>query len=141
MTEGSQTMAQLIDGYVEGLSNGKLMIPRCKKCNEWNWYPRDMCLHCGSSERELVEIRPKGTVFSWTRVRRALPPVQELETPYVVILVELSDATGVRVACRAATANVDPIIGQSIALHVSSSNPPYLIGVDELKPEDDTHSD
>jgi uncharacterized OB-fold protein len=141
MTEITQTMNELIDGYVKGLSTGKLMIPRCNECHEWNWYPREMCLRCGSSDRGLVEVRPEGTVFSWTRVQRALPPVQELETPYVILLVELSEANGVRVPCRAANTNVDPIIGQSIGLRMSSSKPPYLIGVDVLAVDDDIRSD
>jgi uncharacterized OB-fold protein len=121
------TGASLLEGYEVALREGQLRIPRCDSCRHWNWYPRDFCLNCGSADRSLVEVAKTGVVHTWTRVRRAVPPVQEIITPYVVVLVELRDAPGVRIPARFAPSETDPHIGQVVDLQIDSTDSTFVI--------------
>ena len=82
--------------FWNGTDKGELHAKRCSDCGRYQWPPRLGCPHCGSDQVEWVRVRPRGKVFSWTVIHRSQTPGFETETPYAVVLVELSDAEGVR---------------------------------------------
>jgi uncharacterized OB-fold protein len=82
--------------FWSGTDNGELRVKRCDDCMRHHWPPRLGCPYCGSGRLEWVAVSPKGEVFSWTVVHRSQTPGFETETPYAVVLVELSNARGVR---------------------------------------------
>jgi hypothetical protein len=45
--------------------------------------------------------------------------VQDLPVPYLIGLIELSDALGARVACRAEDAEREPVAGEAVELAVA----------------------
>jgi uncharacterized OB-fold protein len=122
------TVRELLEGWEQGLARGVIAIPRCENCGGWNWYPRSMCPACGSDRRALVELAPRGHIRNWTRVHRAFPPVQDLPVPYLVGLIELSDARGARVACRAEEPGREPVPGEPVELSVAypANGEPFL---------------
>ena len=83
--------------FWHGTDKGELHVKRCDDCCRYHWPPRLGCPYCGSGKAAIgSRVSPHGEVFSWTVVHRSQTPGFDTETPYAVVLVELSDAAGVR---------------------------------------------
>jgi uncharacterized OB-fold protein len=81
--------------FWEGIAAGELRLPRCSRCQRWQWYPDDAGPDCEGATYEWVSVGGGGTVHTMVRVNRSfLPGVRA--APYVVGLVELDDAPGIR---------------------------------------------
>ena len=55
-----------------------------------------MCPHCRASEHRWQELSGQGTVYSYTVVHQAFLPALADRIPYVVAVLELDGADGVR---------------------------------------------
>jgi uncharacterized protein len=89
-----------------GLRENKLLIQRCKGCQELRQPARPMCPMCTSLEWDTVESTGRGTVYSYVMPQH--PPMPMMEYPYIVALVELDE--GVRLAsnlCEIAPPDVE----------------------------------
>jgi len=77
--------------YWEGARQGRLLLQRCKECNQVQFPPRHQCIKCWSADLVWFESGGRGTVESFTIVRRA--PTAELREmiPYVVAAVSLAE--------------------------------------------------
>jgi uncharacterized OB-fold protein len=84
----------------KNLEEGILRLPRCENCKTWNWYPVPVCKHCQHDEFTWEPVSPSGELFSFSKVHRNFTGLDIGEVPYVVGLVELSEAGGVRLPCR-----------------------------------------
>lgn len=82
--------------FWKGLVENRLRIQRCRHCRSWQWGPEYICSTCHSFELEWVDVEPKGTIYSWTRIWQATQPALAGAIPYLVVLVELDAAPGVR---------------------------------------------
>ena len=70
--------------YWESAKNGKLLVKTCKACGKLHYYPRTICPHCLSSDTDWVEASGKGTIYTYSVMRRT-------ETPYVIAYVTLEE--------------------------------------------------
>ena len=77
--------------YWEGASQDKLLLQHCRDCGAKQFFPRFLCIACGSDNTDWVEASGKGTVHSFTVVHRAAFPEFQAQTPYVVALVDLEE--------------------------------------------------
>ena len=98
------------EAFWRGCRAQKLVIQRCKSCGQARFYPRIVCIACGSTDTELFEAAGSGTVFSYTIVYRAPSPAFKSDVPYVLAIVELKE--GVRmmtniVDCEPGAVRVD----------------------------------
>ena len=77
--------------YWEACKQGRLTLQRCSSCGHLQHYPRLLCVHCGG--RALVDVTAsgRGTVRSFTIIRRAVSAAFEADVPYVVALIELAE--------------------------------------------------
>lgn len=77
--------------FWDGMREGRLMLQRCASTGEHLFPPVTFCP--GSLETpEWVEVRGKGTVFSWITVRHPVPrDIYADDVPYVVALVTLDE--------------------------------------------------
>jgi len=82
--------------YWEGLRAGRLLLQRCRACERFQWGPEWICHRCLSFELEFVEIEPRGVIYSHQRVWHPVHPALADQGPYVIVLVELPHADGVR---------------------------------------------
>jgi uncharacterized protein len=71
-------------------AEGRLVLPRCEHCDAVIWYPRAFCPACGSLEVTWFDASGRGSVYSFTIVRRAAPPY-DASAPFVVAYVELEE--------------------------------------------------
>ena len=92
--------------YWAAAKDGQLLIKTCNACGEAHYYPREICPHCGSTDTEWREASGKGTIYSYSVMRRA-------EIPYVIAYVTLAE--GVTMMSNIVDADFDAIaIGKAV---------------------------
>ena len=86
--------------FFAAAARGELRIPRCRRCDRFQWYPPERCRACGSSELEWVQTSGRGTLFSFAVVRK--PLLRELAplVPFATGLVALAEDPAVRLVTR-----------------------------------------
>jgi uncharacterized OB-fold protein len=111
MTIDEMTKATDIEGFQpfwDAAASGELRFPVCLSCKKFHWYPMVRCPYCYGSDIEWKTIEPAGSVYSWTVVQRPFDTAFKNRTPYIVGLIEFSDAPGVRLITN--LIEVDPRI-------------------------------
>lgn len=103
--------------FWEAARDGRCVLPRCSRCGRWLWYPDAAGPDCPGASIEWAEIDGRGTVYSFTIVRRSFLPDQRGRAPYAVVLVDLDAAPGVRLVGNLPD-DVEPRIGQRVAFGV-----------------------
>jgi uncharacterized OB-fold protein len=93
--------------FWEGLRNGELRIQRCGDCGQHVFYPRSVCKHCLSERLEWVTASGRGTLYSYTIIRRAMNPAFQADVPYVYAIVELEE--GPRVTTNVVNCALDAL--------------------------------
>ena len=87
---------------------GKLMIPRCKDTGQFFWYPRNLSPFTLSNNVELVEASGKGTIYTYSVMRRADPQ-------YVIAYVTLEE--GITMMTNIVDCDYDTVaVGQAVEL-------------------------
>ncbi len=86
--------------YWQGLAQGVLRVQRCGACGTWQFGGEWLCHRCHAFDLPWVEVAPRGRIFSWERVWHPVHPAlkdhMKEHGPYLVVLVELPAAGGVR---------------------------------------------
>lgn len=77
--------------YWQGARHDKLMLRRCKACGTVHFMPRYLCPSCWSNDLEWFEAKGKGTVHSFSIIRRASSAAYATRVPYVVALIDLDE--------------------------------------------------
>jgi hypothetical protein len=102
-------------------AEGRLLLRRCNSCGEAIWYPRPICPFCHSDDTEWQESSGRGSIYSFTVVRRSSGEFA-VAVPYVLAYVELDE--GPRMMTNIVDAELDELfVGQAVELvfHRSSS--------------------
>ena len=60
--------------FFDAAREGKLLIKRCLDCNELHYYPRALCPFCASARTEWLAAQGRGTIYSFSVMRRTQPP-------------------------------------------------------------------
>jgi len=81
-----------------GCQQGRLLLPRCKVCSRFHFYPRRFCPHCASRDVEWRPASGKGTLYSFAVVHQPLDKAFASSLPYCIAIVELEE--GVRMQTR-----------------------------------------
>lgn len=84
--------------YWEGLAQGRLLLPRCKACQDWQWPAVDRCGKC-SGEIEWIERAMRGAIFSWTRTCHRFDLTESLDLPFYSVVITIDDC-GIRLLGR-----------------------------------------
>jgi len=82
--------------YWEGLKEGRIRVQRCNACNTWQWGPEWICHRCHAEDLAWEEVAGEGVIYSWERAWHPVHPALEGAGPYLVVLVELPRAGGIR---------------------------------------------
>ena len=75
----------------------ELVIQRCTACGTFRHLPTPVCWKCRSFAHEWVAVSGRGSVYSYAVVHRAFLPELAAHVPYIVVVVALDDALGVRI--------------------------------------------
>ena len=94
--------------FWEAAAQGRLLIKKCLTCGRVHFYPRAICPFCGSDKTEWVTASGRGTVYSYSVMRRV--PV-----PYALAYVTLEE--GVSMMTNIVDCDLDAIrIGQPVTV-------------------------
>jgi uncharacterized OB-fold protein len=69
---------------------------RCQGCRRFQWGPEWICHRCHSFDLAFEEVEPTGTIYAWERSWHPVHPDLVDAGPYLVVLVELAHADGIR---------------------------------------------
>lgn len=83
--------------YWAAAAQHRLVLQRCRSCQQLQYPPEICCLHCQFDDLELAEASGHGVLYSYAVVERALHAGFLDALPYVVALVELDDQPGLRI--------------------------------------------
>ena len=70
--------------YWDAAAQGRLLVRKCTACGEAHHYPRTICPFCFSDKTEWITASGRGTLYSYSVMRRA--PV-----PYAMAYVTLAE--------------------------------------------------
>lgn len=76
--------------FWDAAAEGRLVLPKCRRCGTVIWYPRHLCSNCGSTEVDWIEASGRGTVYSFTVVHNG-EQAFAAAAPYVIAYVELDE--------------------------------------------------
>jgi uncharacterized OB-fold protein len=99
--------------YWEAAARGKLLVKFCHACGETHFYPRALCPFCFSDRTEWREASGKGTIYSFSVMRR-------VAAPYALAYVSLDEGPAMMtniVDCDLATLR----IGQAVRVVFKTS--------------------
>lgn len=82
--------------YWDAAREGRLLVQRCAGCGDFQYPPEVGCSNCGSDRLEATEVAGRGSVYTFTVVRQAFDPAFASQLPFVIALIELEDAPGMR---------------------------------------------
>jgi uncharacterized OB-fold protein len=78
----------------EAAAQHRLVVQRCTSCQHSRLPAAPVCPRCRSAESDWREVSGRGEVYTYTIVHRPIAAGQEL--PFVIAVVALEDAGGVR---------------------------------------------
>lgn len=107
--EHQTTDSLLMQPFYDAAEEKRLVLPRCSSCECRFWYPQVTCPHCASSEWAWRNVKPNGSIFSWTVVHHAFSAGLAEAVPFVVGLVELDDAPDIRIVSNIQTRRIDEL--------------------------------
>ncbi len=92
--------------YWQAAREGYLGLPHCQNCDKYFFYPRMLCPHCHSTKVETVRVSGRGTIYTYTIVRRHPNPAFNARVPYAIALIDLAEGPRMLSAVRAAPEQV-----------------------------------
>jgi len=92
--------------FWDAASEGRLLLKKCLACGAFHYYPRAICPFCGSDRTEWHTASGRGSLYSYSVMRRA--PI-----PYAIAYVTLDE--GVTMMTNIVDCDLDGLrIGQSV---------------------------
>jgi uncharacterized OB-fold protein len=82
--------------FWNGLRENRVMVQHCKACGTWQHGPEWICHGCHAIDPEWDEVAPRARIYSWERVWHPVHPSLNNHGPYLVVVVEIDGAPGVR---------------------------------------------
>ena len=82
--------------YWEAVREGRLMVQRNPRTGVYQWPPQWIAYDDHGFELDWVEVEPKGVLYSWTRAWHPVHPALREAGPYIIVVVELPHAGGIR---------------------------------------------
>ncbi len=93
----------------------RLVVQRCTSCEHTRPPPAPICPECRSADSDWKEVTGRGKLYTYTTVHRAIAAGQEL--PFVIAVIDLEDAGGVRIISNLVAADLEEIeIGLPVEL-------------------------
>ena len=82
--------------YWEATRQHEIRIQHCARCGTFQFPAEWICNKCHSFEMEWTKVAPRGVIYSWERVWHPAHRALAEACPYIVVVVTLTDAPGVR---------------------------------------------
>lgn len=112
--------------YWDAAAEGRLLLRRCRGCEEIHHYPREFCPYCWSEDVVWEQASGRAALYTWSVVHRNdLPPFGE-RVPYVAAVVELAE--GPRMMTEVIGCGADALrVGMPLELAVRDGEVPVPV--------------
>lgn len=114
-----------------GLAEERILIQRCHACRGWQWGPEWICHHCLADDLGFEPVPGEGVIYSYERVWHSVHPALKDQGPYLIVLVELPQAGGVRlVGNLLGDPHQEVVIGAPVIAvfeHHRDAEPPFTL--------------
>jgi uncharacterized OB-fold protein len=110
--------------YWDAAAHGRLLIPKCAECGQWQWPPAEHCTACDSGQITWTELGGLGTVYSYIVDHRNMVP--GFEGAYIVaqvVPVEVEDESVRLTTNLPGCAPEDVRIGMEVAVTYEELRP------------------
>ena len=77
--------------FWEGAKRHELVMPRCRTCDHFFFYPREECPRCFSRDHQWSTVSGRGRLHTYTIVRQPANPAFTDDGPHVYALVQLDE--------------------------------------------------
>jgi len=91
--------------FWEATKEHRLLVQRCRDCQQYYFYPRPLCVHCLSRNVEWRQVSGRGRVHTFV-INHRPPRNYPLPAPYVIGIVELDE--GPRMLSNIVGVQADP---------------------------------
>ena len=121
--------------FWDGTRDEQFLLPWCRSCHEFFWYPRELCPRCLSEDIEWRPASGRATVYTCSIMPKPAHPSLADRVPYVVALVDLQE--GPRLMTN--IVNCDPAavtIGMAVQLTWEALNDGRHLPVFEPSPKE-----
>ena len=117
--------------YWEGLRQERLLVQRNPATGLYQWPAQWIAYDTQSFDLEWVEVAPRGLIYSWTRVWHPVHPALKDACPYIVVVVELPHAGGVRMLGNLlgdplAAVHIGDVV-ETVFEHHPDAEPPFTL--------------
>ena len=100
--------------FWDATARGEFRLQRCDDCGTVIWFPRSECPECWTSNLTVFNATGRGTVYSYTIIRKGAGDYQD-KGPFVVAYVELEE--GPRVLTNVVDCDVESVrIGMPVTV-------------------------
>jgi uncharacterized OB-fold protein len=94
--------------FWDAAREGRFLVPFCAACGKAHWYPRAICPFCAGDKLEWREASGKGTIYTFSVMRR-------VKEPYAIAHVTLAE--GPTMLTNIVNCDFDKLhIGQPVAV-------------------------
>ena len=94
--------------FWDAAREGRFLVPFCAACGRAHWYPRAICPFCAADKVEWREASGKGTIYTFSVMRR-------VKEPYAIAHVTLAE--GPTMLTNIVNCDFDKLrIGQPVAV-------------------------
>ena len=81
-------------GFWAAAAEHRLVVRSCNSCAASLHLPKSYCHHCGSWDVGWRDVRPTGSVYSWTVLQHSIH--EAFPAPCTVVLVQLDEDPAIR---------------------------------------------
>jgi uncharacterized protein len=101
--------------YWKAARDHRLVAAKCASCGRFRMPPTPFCPNCLSQDTDWPNLSGNATVYSYTIVRHAVVPDLRDSVPYVLGIVDLDDAPGVRMMTNIVDCDPETVrVGQPV---------------------------
>lgn len=118
-------------GFWEAARERRLVVQSCVNCQTVRSFPRMMCTHCGSLEHTWMPASGRGSLFSWTILRREFHP-GFTELPLAVGVVELDDHPEVHLVTELVGLDPDVLASSASAAEILAIGSPVVAEYEDV---------
>jgi uncharacterized OB-fold protein len=104
-------------GFWLATAKGNVELCRCQECRLWMQPPLERCRRCGG-RTSFEPVSGRGVIYSLTTIHYASVPGFADRLPYVAIVVEMEEQTGLRLCSHLVDGHQVPNIGNAVSAEV-----------------------
>lgn len=77
--------------FWQGCREGRLLLPNCKSCKRFHFYPRRFCPYCDAWDIQWLEASGRGRIYAFAVVRQPIEAAFKSLVPYCIAIIDLDE--------------------------------------------------